>query len=66
MSDPIVEELRRRVAGDDEQEIETAFAEVDLKLRSLVELIDFAHDARVTELEQEAANTAASPLHSVR
>lgn len=66
MKDPIVEELRRRaVARDDEEEIETAFSEVDAKLRLLVELIDSAHDARVAELEQEVASPAANPFRDI-
>jgi len=66
MKEADLEELRQRVtARDDDEDIEVAFSQVDSKLRLLVELIDFAHEARVAELEQETAGLAHLPPRSV-
>ncbi|MBI5506647.1 MAG: hypothetical protein HY899_17810 [Deltaproteobacteria bacterium] len=67
MKESVMEELRQRAAAsEDESEIEMAFSEVDARLRSLVELIDSAHDARVAELEQEAASFSDAALRGAR
>ncbi len=67
MKESVMEELRQRAAAsEDESEIETAFSEVDERLRSLIELIDSAHDARVAELEQEAAGFSDPALRGAR
>lgn len=67
MKESVMEELRQRAAAsEDESEIGAAFSEVDERLRSLVELIDSAHDARVAELEREAAGLSDPTQRGVR
>ena len=63
MKETIVEQLRRRAIGcEDEAEIEAAFSEIDARLRSLVESID---TARVDEPESGCWESS-NPWHGAQ
>jgi hypothetical protein len=62
MSDPRIEQLRRRLAESDASgdEIGSAFSVLEEKILRLVDTIESAHSVRLEELRQEAARLAAS------
>ena len=62
MSDPKIEQLRRRLADSDAtgDDIGSAFAALEEKILRLVDTIESAHSVRLEELRQEAARLAAS------
>jgi len=61
MSDPTMENLRRRLAEGDSAgagEIDSAFARLEEKILLLVDTIESAHAVRLEELRQEGARLA--------